>query len=273
MNKWLFSAFRILTVVFAFTVLDGWLSFSNPSYAETERLEDIPYANVINVDGDEEVLDLDVYLPEATSGDKKPAIIWFHGGGFASFMGKRQIYILMLAEEFAKRGYVNISVEYRRRNDPRSDMPGAISDAVSDGQLAVAWIIEHADQYNIDTSRLVIGGGSAGGILVGNLVHSETNPLTEEDGFVAVLNLWGPISDDSFRVTDTLSAATPPTLLLHGTADKLIDYHQSEDYQAQLEDLGVTTQLNLLEGGGHPPMSHMDEIYQIIGVFLKANGA
>ncbi len=33
--------------------------------------------------------------------------------------------------------------------------------------------------------------------------------------------------------------------------------------------LGVPAQLNLLEDGGHPPMSHMDEIYDIIDEYLK----
>jgi acetyl esterase/lipase len=269
MTKWLVTGIKGLAIVLVLAAVGGWLYWQKISHIDSERLEDIPYGNATDVDGDEVVLDLDVYLPADMTGEKKPAIIWFHGGGFASFMNKRQIYILLLADEFAKRGYVNFSVEYRRRMDPFSDIKSTVADAVSDGQQAVDWIIENADEYQIDTNRLVIGGGSAGGILVGNLVHDEQNPITKTDGFIAVLNLWGPIASEQFRITSKLSAATPPTLLIHGTADELIDYQESETYLAQLQSMGVTAQLNLLDGGGHPPMNHMEKIYDIVDTFLK----
>jgi acetyl esterase/lipase len=268
MKKWLIRALMALAFVVALAVIGGWVYWQKISHIDSERLEDIPYATAIDSDGDEVVLDLDVYLPADMTGEKKPAIIWFHGGGFASFMNKRQIYILMLADEFAKRGYVNISVEYRRRMNPFSDITGTLSDAVSDGRQAVDWIIKNADEYHIDTSRMAIGGGSAGSILVANLVHDDERPITKEDGFVAVLNLWGPIADEQFRTAKELSPATPPTLLIHGTADDLIDYHESEAYLAQLQAIGVQAQLNLLDGGGHPPMDHMDQIYEIIDSYL-----
>ena len=269
MKKWLARGIIGLGIILALTALGGWLYWQKISQIDSERLEDIPYASAIDIDGDEVILDLDVYLPADMTGEKKPAVIWFHGGGFASFMNKRQIYILMLADEFAKRGYVNFSVEYRRRMDPFSDIRGTVSDAVSDGQRAVDWIKANADQYQMDTSRLAIGGGSAGSILVANLVHDDQNPVTEEDGFVAVLNLWGPIANEQFRITSRLSDASPPTLLIHGTADDLIDYRESGTYLAQLQAMGVSAQLNLLDGGGHPPMDHMDRIYEIIDTFLR----
>jgi acetyl esterase/lipase len=269
MKKWLIRGLKVLAVILVLMVVGGWLYWQKISHIDSERLEDIPYASAINEAGEDEVLDLDIYLPADMTGEKKPAIIWFHGGGFAPVMNKRQIYILMLADEFAKRGYVNISVEYRRRWKPFSDIAGTLSDAVSDGQQAVDWIIKNAEKYNIDNERLVIGGGSAGGILVGNLVHNDQNPLTMEDGFIAVLNLWGPIANEDYRIINSLSDATPPTLLIHGTADNRIDYQESEKYLAQLQALGVPAQLNLLEGGGHPPMDHMDQIYDIIDEYLK----
>jgi len=269
MKKWFIRIISGLAVVVVLAIVGGWLYWQKISHIDSERLEDIPYASAINEDGEEVVLDLDVYLPAAMTGEKRPAIIWFHGGGFAKFMNKRQIYILLLADEFAKRGYVNISVEYRRRSKPFSDIIGTVSDAVSDGQQAVDWIIENADQFNIDTRRLVIGGGSAGSFLVGNLVHDDQNPLTRNEGFIAVLNLWGPIADEQFRTVNQLSDTSPPTLLIHGTSDNRIDYHESEKYLAQLQALGIPAQLSLLEEGGHPPMGHMDEIFEIIDTFLK----
>jgi hypothetical protein len=137
---------------------------------DSERILDIPFATVVNERGEEQTLALDVYLPDSSRPGPHPAILWFHGGGFRS-MDKSQLYIKGLCDEFAKRGFVTVAPDDRLRRHPEQDMAGTIADAVSDGRSAVDWLFENADRFGIDDRSVAVGGGSAGGIPVANLVH------------------------------------------------------------------------------------------------------
>lgn len=83
----------------------------------------------------------------------------------------------MFAKAFAARGFVGIAPDYRVRTAPDADPTGTIQDIVSDGRAALAWTGEHAAQYGIDPRRIVLAGGSAGGMLVLNLAHTAPGPL------------------------------------------------------------------------------------------------
>jgi acetyl esterase/lipase len=47
------------------------------------------------------------------------------------------------------------------------------------------------------------------------------------------------------------NADTPPTLIVHGDADKLVPIEQAEVFVAKLKDAGVTAQLVVKKGAGH----------------------
>lgn len=96
-----------------------------------------------------------IYKPE---GDMpKPALIYFHGGGYLMASIKAvepQVKIL------AKKGdMVVISINYRLA--PEAVFPAAQHDALA------AWdfIVKHAEQLGIDPERIGVGGDSAGGNL------------------------------------------------------------------------------------------------------------
>ena len=132
----------------------------------------------------------------------RPAIVWLHGGGFA--VGIDSMYGLAngTGKEYAQRGYVSFSVEYRTdttlvgtgtaTNRPPSlcqwvqdnENPGDptwearrlqctrnIIAAQHDIQAAVRWIRAHAAQYDIDPGRLAVGGFSAGAVTAANLAY------------------------------------------------------------------------------------------------------
>jgi acetyl esterase/lipase len=50
-----------------------------------------------------------------------------------------------------------------------------------------------------------------------------------------------------------VSAATPPFLLIHGDADEVVPFHQSEIMEAALKKAGVPVKLIRIVGGGHGP--------------------
>jgi acetyl esterase len=91
------------------------------------------------------------------AGDKQPALIYFHGGGWV--IGSLD------SHDGVCRGLANgadctvLSVDYRLA--PEHKFPAAVDDAVA----ATQWIAENATSLGIDASRLAVGGDSAGGNL------------------------------------------------------------------------------------------------------------
>ncbi len=132
----------------------------------------------------------------------RPAILWVHGGGFA--VGIDSMYNLAntSGKEYAQRGYVSFSVEYRidttlvgtqhgdRRppslcqwvqdnvntSDPvwlarYEQCKADILAAQHDVQAAVRFIHAHATQYGIDPDEVAVGGFSAGAVTAVNLAY------------------------------------------------------------------------------------------------------
>jgi len=231
-------------------------------------VEDVVFGQARTVDGQIETLRLDVYLPEDDPQPLRPAILWFHGGGFRPGNDKRQVYIPQFANAFASRGYVGIAPDYRVRADPEPDMAGAVRDAVADARMAFNWVRAHSHDYGIDPNRLVLAGGSAGGMTVLNLCHEASQPLDRRrDGVFAILDMWGS-PDRPYRLFDRVNPNSPPTLLIHGTADALVPYQCSYDLSAELTQAGVDNVLLTLPDAPHTPLMHMERIVATMERFL-----
>lgn len=103
-------------------------------------------------------LRLDVYQPEGASERAlRPVVLYVHGGGFR-ILSKDSHWVMAL--QFARRGYVVVSIDYRLA--PKYPFPAALEDCAE----AYAWTVEHAARYGGDASRLVLAGESAGANLV-----------------------------------------------------------------------------------------------------------
>ena len=98
-------------------------------------------------------LTLFIAYPKVIS-EKLPTVIHIHGGGFRKGSASKKNALL-----FAKNGFVGISINYRLSGD--AVFPAAVHDC----KTSVRWARAHADQYGIDTSRIGVFGGSAGGYL------------------------------------------------------------------------------------------------------------
>lgn len=112
---------------------------------------------------------LDVYRPRGEDGPR-PAVLYVHGGGFR-ILSKDTHWVMGLA--FARRGYVVFNVSYRLA--PRDPFPAALEDVCA----AYRWVVEHAERYGADPSRLVLAGESAGANLVTALTVALTYPRPE----------------------------------------------------------------------------------------------
>lgn len=94
-----------------------------------------------------------IYTPTDKPGPL-PALVYFHGGGM--ILGGLDIGHAGLAELAADVGVVVVSVDYRLA--PECPFPSGLEDCYA----ALIWTVESADKLRIDSSRIAIGGESAG---------------------------------------------------------------------------------------------------------------
>jgi acetyl esterase/lipase len=103
----------------------------------------------------------------AESEGPQPTVIWVHGGAWIS--GEKDNvdnYLRILAAE----GYTTVSLEYTVA--PEAVYPTAIR------QLSetIAYLLDNAGRYGVDTTRIVLAGDSAGAQLASQLAAMATNP-------------------------------------------------------------------------------------------------
>lgn len=92
-------------------------------------------------------------VPRTT--EKKPAIIYFPGGGFTTTDYEKFIEMRFA---LAKAGFVVAAAEYRV-------VPNKFPAILEDGKSAVRFLKAHANAYGIDASKIGVLGDSAGGYL------------------------------------------------------------------------------------------------------------
>jgi len=87
----------------------------------------------------------------------RPVIVWFHGGGWVLGSAEQSTSVTM--DLAAASGCVVVSVDYRLA--PEHPAPAAMVDC----SAVTAWVLEHGAEEGWDTSRVAVGGDSAGGNL------------------------------------------------------------------------------------------------------------
>jgi acetyl esterase/lipase len=98
----------------------------------------------------------DVYRPDDTS--IRPCVVWIHGG--ALILGSRTGVPKEILDLCRKEGFVLVSLDYRLA--PEVKLPAIIEDI----QDAFRWLHREGPKLlHIDTDRIVVTGGSAGGYL------------------------------------------------------------------------------------------------------------
>jgi acetyl esterase len=84
-----------------------------------------------------------------------PAVYWIHGGGFV--VGDVNSELADPAHVAVTLGAVAVSPEYRLA--PEHPYPAAVDDCYA----GLTWLVEHAEELQVDVSRIAIAGVSAGG--------------------------------------------------------------------------------------------------------------
>jgi acetyl esterase/lipase len=218
---------------------------------------------------------LDVYqfrtpAPNAT-------LVYIHGGGWAGGPSKEQYQHWFLP--FLHMGWNVVNVEYR--SSAIALAPAAVEDCL----CALRWVYKNAKQYNIDTTRLVTMGHSAGGhlALTTGMVPASAEldrqcPGPEDLKVAAIVNWYGitdvgDLLDGANRkayavkwfaampnrreVAQRVSPLTyvragmPPVITIHGDADPTVPYAHAVRLHEALNQAKVSNELVTVKGGKH----------------------
>jgi len=203
--------------------------------------------NVPYRDGNE-AWKLDLAMPEESTGELRPAIVFIHGGGFVGG-DKRNGIFLTQPLEFASNGYVCVTINYRLTRE--------IAPCVEDVKCAVRWLRAHAEKYQIDPNHIGAFGNSAGAHLVSMLglsadeeslngdapwqEHSSAVQAVAAAATPAHLRFKDPTDDKAKHLEPMtyVSADAPPFLLFHDEADKTVPVSHSDDFAKALKEAGA----------------------------------
>lgn len=247
--------------------------------------------------GGDTALKLDVYKPAGKADKPRPAVIFIHGGGWHSGDKRKAT----LADEFTKRGYVYVSVNYRLSGE--APYPAAVEDC----KCAVRWLRANAKAYDVDPDRLGVFGTSAGGHLAlmvgladgieGEGGHKEPSSKVKavcswfgpadftkgagefEGGSARVLERFIGVSfkekPDVYKEASPVTHASkddPPVLMIHGDKDATVPIGQSQAMEKALKDVGMDVAFITVKNAGHgfKPAARGDKIDPPIDDIHKA---
>lgn len=222
--------------------------------------KDIPFSGKIfsdiictteeNFKGEQERLNLDVYLPpENILKNENPFILVIHGGGFLK--GDKSV-TSNFCKLLANKGFVIATIDYRlgwpmdKGEDPcaSADSVAAIKAfyrAQQDAQTALRFMMANANKYAIDTGWVFVAGSSAGGIStlgmiyytqeisdkmypfasasLGNLNEAGEN-LKSVYHIKAISSMWGALNTPLIIKENNAI----PTIFFHGEKDKVVPF-------------------------------------------------
>lgn len=241
---------------------------------------------------------LDLYLP-VTSKEQNPTLIWIHGGGWTRSSKEAEMLHIL---PYLELGWTVVNVEYRLAGV--SPAPAAVEDC----RCSLAWVLANAQKYNIDTSKIIVSGISAGGHLALITAMSSNSveldrlcPIKKKIKVAAVINWFGPSDildliggenafdqavtwlgsqsnrNDIARQVSPLNHArknSPPIITIHGDKDDIIPYEQSVQLHRALDKLNVPNQLFTIRGRGHGDFNRKETLaaYEAVRKFLMKNG-
>ena len=161
----------------------------------------------------------------------RPCVMFVFGGGFSHGVRDKEADIPYF--EFLQRsGYDVVSIDYRLGMREAKDVGvldffplfrNTINLAVEDLFSATSFVVDHAEEWNIDPTKIIATGSSAGAITVLQGEYSICNrlPIAKllPDGFnyAGIISFAGAVF--TLGGAPEWSATTAPTLLFHGNSD------------------------------------------------------
>jgi len=208
-------------------------------------------------------LKLQLYYPKGYQKNKQyPAIIFYFGGGWNSGSTNQ---FEQHARYFSSRGMISILADYRVYSRNKTSP----FEAVKDARSALRFIKINSKDLNIDTTKIVASGASAGGHLAAGCDLLQLDEAGEDltiSTKPAALVLFNPVFDNGpggygfERIGERYPEISPihnikigaaPTILFFGTKDKFVPIETAKLYKRKIEAVGTKCDLFIFEGQEH----------------------
>lgn len=203
-------------------------------------------------------LELDFRLECPTKGDGPfPVVFYVHGGAWVK--GSKSAFThqsFLLAEH----GIAGVRLEYRLKSQG-AKYPEAISDVLD----AIDYVRQHAEELDLDFTRVGLAGGSAGGHL--SAIAAQLTPeCICYDGYNGLFDAFkrdrsrfgggdytGITKEEKMAASAIYNIKTPSpdTFLYHGTADPTVDIKQSYRFAEAIRAKGGSAEVLAYEGEDH----------------------
>ena len=246
---------RFLPLLFALSLLAG-----------TARAQSVRETHLYAIKGTD-TLFVDRHVDYSrVKGDKIPTMIYMYGGGWAfGSRGGRFDYLTDIGVQVVSIDYRKGLTKYGYNPAPPAEMEQAIQMALDDLTDAVAFVLDHADEWKVDTEKVMFSGSSAGGITTLLAIYDICNDGPYSKKFPAG---WMPAGYIGYaggiinREKDLTWAKKPcPMMFFHGSADFTVTFNvqRSEELNvygptyilAQLHEMEVPNWLYCEIDGDH----------------------
>lgn len=207
------------------------ISLGVVSRAETGPDFSVPFAT-----SETDTLSIDFYMP-ADSAETHYCIIFSYGGGFVD-NNRKDSSTIRFCRRLAEDGYVAVATDYRlglkgvKMNGVLSmvkPLRAAVGMAAEDVLKVTALVLDNASEWKIRPDGIILCGASAGAITSLQCDYELCNGtasaaiLPEDFEYAGIVSFAGAVFSE--KGTCKYPKHNPaPTLLLHGTADRLVTY-------------------------------------------------
>jgi acetyl esterase/lipase len=208
-------------------------------------------------------------------------MLFFFGGGWH---GGSPTQFVKYCELLSERGMVGIVADYRVKSRQGVQAKTCVEDALD----ALRYVTENADRLGIDPRRIGVGGGSAGGHLAASLgtIHVDDPAAPKLMALFNPATVLAPIPSNlletplkALQKLEQINAAiqakegqlrdriglepvelspfhhvannSPPTIIFHGTNDKIVPYDSAILFASHLRKKGVSVDFKTYEEAGH----------------------
>lgn len=262
-------------------------------YFECDFLQGVEYANIHG-----HSLHVDIIRPMMQQ--KFPLIVFVQGSAW-----RPQPIKIAYGKMFhmATKGYIVAMVEYRNTDIAQYPAP------IEDTKTAIRFLKAHADEYGIDKERVAVWGDSSGGhvaLMAGFLPPFEDRSLYPEESerVNAVVDFYGitdisrlgfgndALDHDSADAPEALLLGapvpecierakqasplynipdedTPPTMIVHGSDDGVVNVSQSVWLYEKMRELGKVVYFYKVMHADHGMGIWQEKVFDTIDEFLR----